>query len=130
MEKMEIGYCRWDQQPLAAREYASSIVIPACKVVADLSNNAKDLKEKEVSAFYHSLDNSLYMLPSTSQVSIEAVNRSLLEYMGTNGSTGTEALGAAERNTALFTARAGDRDPSVVPSICRVSAALQLHAGK
>ncbi|KAF6151747.1 hypothetical protein GIB67_002030 [Kingdonia uniflora] len=51
-----------------------------------------------------------------------------LEYMGANGSTGTEALGAAERNAALFTARAGARDPSAVPSIFRVSAALQLHA--
>ncbi|KAF6135576.1 hypothetical protein GIB67_015429 [Kingdonia uniflora] len=120
----------WDQQPLATREYASSTVIPACKVVADLSNNAKDLKEKEVSAFYRSPDNSLCMLPSTSQISIEAINRSLLENMGANGSTGTEALGTAERNAALFTARAGARDPSAVPSICRVSAALQLHAGK
>ncbi|KAF6144691.1 hypothetical protein GIB67_006183 [Kingdonia uniflora] len=111
----------WDQQPLAAREYASSTIIPACKVVADISNNAKDLIEKEVSAFYRSPDNSLYMLPSTPQA--------LLEYMGANGSTGTEALGAAERNAALLTARAGARDPSAVPSICRVSAALQFHAG-
>ncbi|KAF6165613.1 hypothetical protein GIB67_021883 [Kingdonia uniflora] len=118
--------------PLAAQECASSTVIPACKVVTDLSNNAKDLKEKEVSAFYRSPDNSLYMLLSTSQVSIEAVNKSLclLEYMGTNGSTGTEALGSAERNVALFTARAGARDPSAVPSICRVSTAFQLHAVK
>lgn len=58
----------WNQQPLAAREYASSTIIPACTVVMDISNSAKDLIEKEVSAFYQSPDNSLYMLPSTPQV--------------------------------------------------------------
>jgi len=34
----------------------------------DISNSAKDLVDKEVSAFYRSPDNSLYMLPSTPQV--------------------------------------------------------------
>lgn len=58
----------WDQQPLAAREYASSTIVPACAVVVDISTNAKDLIEKEVSAFSQSPDNSLYMLPSTPQV--------------------------------------------------------------
>ncbi|XVF81775.1 hypothetical protein PTKIN_Ptkin15bG0183500 [Pterospermum kingtungense] len=58
----------WNQQPLAAREYASSTIIPACNVVADISNGAKDLIDKEVSAFYRSPDNSLYMLPSSPQV--------------------------------------------------------------
>lgn len=58
----------WSQQPLAAREYASSTIIPACNVVVDFSNNAKDLIEKEVSAFYQTPDNSLYMVPSTPQV--------------------------------------------------------------
>ncbi|RWR76008.1 AUGMIN subunit 5 [Cinnamomum micranthum f. kanehirae] len=111
----------WDQQPLAAREYASSTIVPACAVVVDISTNAKDLIEKEVSAFSQSPDNSLYMLPSTPQA--------LLEFMGSNGSAGPEAVAAAERNAALLTARAGARDPSAVPSICRVSAALQDHSG-
>ncbi|KAF8389904.1 hypothetical protein HHK36_024422 [Tetracentron sinense] len=111
----------WDQQPLAAREYASSTIIPACTIVVDISNSAKDLIEKEVSAFYQSPDNRLYMLPSTPQA--------LLESMGANGSTGAEAVAAAEKNAALLTARAGARDPSAIPSICRVSAALQYHAG-
>lgn len=111
----------WNQQPLAAREYASSTIIPACQVVVDISNGAKDLIDKEVSAFYRSPDNSLYMLPSTPQA--------LLESMGANGSTGPEAVAAAERSAALLTARAGARDPSAIPSICRVSAALQYPAG-
>ncbi|KAK9272663.1 hypothetical protein L1049_003039 [Liquidambar formosana] len=111
----------WNQQPLAAREYASSTIIPACQVVVDMSNGAKDLIDKEVSAFYRSPDNSLYMLPSTPQA--------LLESMGANGSTGPEAVAAAEKNAALLTARAGARDPSAIPSICRVSAALQYPAG-
>lgn len=111
----------WNQQPLAACEYASSTIIPACKVVADISNSAKDLIEKEISAFYRSPDNTLYMLPSTPQA--------LLESMGANGSTGPEAVAAAEKSAALLTARAGARDPSAIPSICRVSAALQYHAG-
>ncbi|KAK6152645.1 hypothetical protein DH2020_012284 [Rehmannia glutinosa] len=112
----------WSQQPLAAREYASSTIIPACNVVVDLSNNAQDLIDKEVSAFYRTPDNSLYMLPSTPQA--------LLESMGANGSTGPEAVATAERNAAVLTARAGARDPSAVPSICRISAALQYPAGE
>lgn len=111
----------WNQQPLAAREYASSTIIPACTVVMDLSNNAKDLIEKEVSAFDQSPDNSLYMLPATPQA--------LLEAMGANGSTGPEAVAAAEKNAAILTAKAGARDPSATPSICRVSAALQYPGG-
>ncbi|KAK3212270.1 hypothetical protein Dsin_016976 [Dipteronia sinensis] len=111
----------WNQQPLAAREYASSTIIPACTVVVSISNGAKDLIDKEVSAFYRSPDNTLYMLPSTPQA--------LLEAMGTNGSTGPEAVAVAEKNAALLTARAGARDPSAIPSICRVSAALQYPAG-
>ncbi|CDP02345.1 unnamed protein product [Coffea canephora] len=111
----------WGQQPLAAREYASSTIIPACNVVLDISNNAKDLIESEVSAFYRTPDNSLYMLPSTQQA--------LLESMSANGLTGPEAVAAAEKNAALLTARAGARDPSAIPSICRISAALQYPAG-
>ncbi|KAF3590604.1 hypothetical protein DY000_02025561 [Brassica cretica] len=53
----------------------------------------------------------------------------LLESMGANGSTGPEAVAAAEKNAALLTARAGARDPSAIPSICRISAALQYPAG-
>ncbi|XP_042066510.1 AUGMIN subunit 5-like [Salvia splendens] len=111
----------WSQQPLAAREYASSTVIPACNIVMDLSNRSKDLIDKEVQAFYRTPDNSLYMLPSTPQA--------LLESMGANASPGPEAVATAERNAAVLTARAGNRDPSAVPSICRISAALQYPAG-
>ncbi|KAK8491298.1 hypothetical protein V6N11_051310 [Hibiscus sabdariffa] len=111
----------WNQQPLSSREYASCTIIPVCNVVADISNSAKEYIVKEVSAFYRSPDNSLYMLPSTPQA--------LLESMGANGSTGPEAVAAAEKNASLLTARAGARDPSAIPSICRVSAALQYPAG-
>ncbi|XP_043716579.1 AUGMIN subunit 5-like [Telopea speciosissima] len=111
----------WNQQPLAAREYASSTIIPACSVVAEMANSAKDLIEKEVSAFYQSPDNSLYMLPSTPQA--------LLESVGASGSTAPEAVATAEKNAALLTARAGAGDPSAIPSICRIAASLQHHAG-
>ncbi|XP_047949999.1 AUGMIN subunit 5 [Salvia hispanica] len=111
----------WSQQPLAAREYASNTVIPACNIVMDLSNRSKDLIDKEVQAFYRTPDNSLYMLPSTPQA--------LLESMGANASPGPEAVATAERNAAVLTARAGNRDPSALPSICRISAALQYPAG-
>ncbi|XP_050103200.1 AUGMIN subunit 5-like [Malus sylvestris] len=57
----------WNQQPLAAREYASSTIIPACTVVMDLSNSEKHLIEREVSAFDQSPDNSLYMIPAIPQ---------------------------------------------------------------
>ena len=49
--------------------------------------------------------------------------------MGSNGVTGSEALAAAEKHAALLTARAGARDPSAVPSICRISAALHYNFG-
>ncbi|OAY78970.1 AUGMIN subunit 5 [Ananas comosus] len=111
----------WDQQPLAAREYASRTIIPACTSVVEMSTNAKDLIEKELSAFDQSLDNSLYMLPATPQALLEAV--------GANGATGAEALASAEKNAAMLTARAGARDPSAIPSICRISAALQCNPG-
>ncbi|ESQ32542.1 hypothetical protein EUTSA_v10003675mg [Eutrema salsugineum] len=111
----------WSQQPLAAREYAMATIIPASEVVADISTNSKDFIEKEVSAFFQSPDNTLYMLPATPQA--------LLESMGANGSTGPEAVASAEKSAALLTARAGARDPSAIPSICRISAALQYPAG-
>ncbi|KAJ9147479.1 hypothetical protein P3X46_029636 [Hevea brasiliensis] len=111
----------WNQQPFSAREYASSTIVPACTVVENIANNAKDLIDQEVNAFSRSPDNSLYMLPSTPQA--------LLESMGSSGSAGPEALAVAEKNAALLTARAGARDPSAIPSICRVSAAVQYPAG-
>ncbi|KAK9700259.1 hypothetical protein RND81_08G227600 [Saponaria officinalis] len=111
----------WSQQPLVAREYASSTIIPACQIVAELSNGAMDLIEKEVSSFLQSPDNSIYMLPASPQA--------LLESMGASGSNGPEALAAVEKNAALLTARAGSGDPSAIPSICRISAALQYPSG-
>lgn len=74
-----------------------------------------------MSAFSRKSDSSIYMLPSTPQA--------LMESVGPNGSTGPEAVAAAEKNAALLTARASDGDPSAIPSICRVSAALQYPAG-
>lgn len=56
--------------------------------------------------------------------------QALLEAMGSSGSSGQEAVANAEINAAILTARAGARDPSAIPSICRVSAALQYPAGE
>ena len=53
---------------MVAREYASTTIIPACTITAEIANSAKDLIDKEVNAFSRSPDNSLYMLPSTPQV--------------------------------------------------------------
>lgn len=53
-----------------------------------------------------------------------------MESMGANGSTGPEAVATAEKNAAILTAKAGARDPSAIPSICRISAALQYPAGR
>jgi hypothetical protein len=55
-------------EPAAIGRKGVSTIIPACAVIVDISNSAKDLVDKEVSAFYRSPDNSLYMLPSTPQV--------------------------------------------------------------
>lgn len=56
--------------------------------------------------------------------------QALIEAMGANGATGAEALAAAEKTATLLTARAGARDPSAIPSVCRISAALQHSNGK
>lgn len=58
------------------------------------------------------------------------MHQALLESMGANGSTGPEAVASAEKNAALLTAKAGARDLSAIPSICRVSSALQYPAGE
>ncbi|XP_078434794.1 HAUS augmin-like complex subunit isoform X2 [Wolffia australiana] len=111
----------WRKQPSAAREYASKTIIPACDAVEVISIGAKDLIEKEVSSFSEALDNSLFMLPSTPQA--------LLESMGVKGSSGPEVVAAAETNASLLITRAGAGDPSALPSICRISTALQSHSG-
>ncbi|GJN34088.1 hypothetical protein PR202_gb22726 [Eleusine coracana subsp. coracana] len=110
----------WEQQPLSARGYAGRTIIPACTAVVEMSTNSRDLIERELSAFGQRLDNSLCKLPATPQA--------LLEALGSNNATGSEALAAAEKHAALLTARAGARDPSAVPSICRISAALQYNS--
>ncbi|CAH9139206.1 unnamed protein product [Cuscuta epithymum] len=111
----------WSQQPVVTKDYAARTVIPACNIVADLSSKAKDLIDKEVSTFSQTPDNTLYMLPSTPQA--------LLECFGNNGATGPEAVVSAEKSASLLTAKAGSKDPSAIPSICRISAALQSTAG-
>ena len=58
------------------------------------------------------------------------VLQALLEAMGTSGAGGQEAVANAEMNAAILTTRAGARDPSAIPSICRVSAALQYPTGE
>lgn len=58
----------WEQQLLAAQEHAAKTILPTCTAVVNISNNSKDLIERELSSFYQSLDNSLYMLPATPQV--------------------------------------------------------------
>ncbi|KAF0915528.1 hypothetical protein E2562_036681 [Oryza meyeriana var. granulata] len=110
----------WEQQPLSARAYASRTIIPACNAVVDMSTNSRDLIERELSAFGQSLDNSLCRLPATPQA--------LLEALGSNGATGSEAVVAAEKHAAMLAARAGARDPSAVSSICRISTALQYNS--
>ena len=65
---LKVASAFWRQQPIASREYASKTIIPACDSVNSISISAKDLIEKEVSAFSRALDCSLFMLPSTPQV--------------------------------------------------------------
>ncbi|KAK7812782.1 augmin subunit 5 [Quercus suber] len=91
----------WNQQPFAARENASSTIIPTCLVVVDISNGGKFLIDKEA----------------------------LLGSMWAIGSTGPGAVAAVEKNAALLTARVGSRDLSAIPSICCVSPALHYAAG-
>ncbi|CAA2968565.1 AUGMIN subunit 5 [Olea europaea subsp. europaea] len=98
----------WSQQPLASRKYASSTIIPACNVVVDLSNNAKDLIDNELFLFPLVGSYSFLMCPLISDSGIIGVN-------GCLGSKGPKAVATAERNATVLIARTGARDPSVVP---------------
>ena len=73
--------------------------------------------------------NSTITVISSHYFSDVSLLQALLEAVGSSGVTGAEALAAAEKHAALLTARAGARDPSAVPSICRISAALQYNSG-
>ncbi|KAG0446921.1 hypothetical protein HPP92_028575, partial [Vanilla planifolia] len=57
----------WDLQLAAAQEHAVRMIIPACNSMANVSSSSKDLIEKELSTFNQSMDNRLYMMPSTPQ---------------------------------------------------------------
>ncbi|RAL48870.1 hypothetical protein DM860_001190 [Cuscuta australis] len=57
-------------------------------------------------------------------------DRALLQCLRTNGYTGPETMLGAERNAAILTPKTDARDPSAIPSICHISAALQSTAGQ
>ncbi|MCO5566798.1 hypothetical protein L7F22_020479 [Adiantum nelumboides] len=111
----------WEQHTQRAREYSATTVIPLCHHVQQKAGDAHDLLEKEVAIFHRVPDNRVYMLPSTPQA--------LLDSMGAGGAFGPESLVAAERQADLLTAKAGARDPSAIPSICRINAATQHISG-
>ncbi|KAG0627515.1 hypothetical protein M758_2G207400 [Ceratodon purpureus] len=111
----------WEHHSRASREQSASTIIPICESLQNKSNAARDLIERELSAFQRSPDNRLYMMPAFSQ--------GLLEGMMSNSASGAEAIAAAERNADLLTARAASGDPSAIPSICRISAATHYPAG-
>eukprot|EP00250_Pteridium_aquilinum_P000743 c10900_g1_i1 orf=227-2737(+) len=111
----------WEQHTQRAREYSATTVIPLCHRVQQKAGDAHDLLEREVAIFQRVPDNRLYMLPSTPQA--------LLDSMGAGGASGPESLAAAETNADLLTAKAGAKDPSAIPSICRINAATQHITG-
>lgn len=65
---------------------------------------------------------NLFMKLYHASTSLIIPYQALLESMGVNVSLGPDAVAAAEKNAAILTAKAGARDPSAIPSICRVSA--------
>lgn len=111
----------WEQHVQRAIEYSATLVIPLCQRVQQKAGDAHDLLEREVAIFQRVPDNRLYMLPSTTQA--------LLDSMGAGSASGPESLAAAERNADLLTAKAGARDPSAIPSICRINAVTQHITG-
>jgi hypothetical protein len=46
-----------------------------------------------------------------------------------SGVAGPESLAAVERTADLLTAKAGAKDPSAIPSICRINAVTQNISG-
>ena len=55
--------------------------------------------------------------------------QALQEAFGISGPAGPESLVAIERTADLLTAKAGAKDPSAIPSICRINAATQNISG-
>jgi hypothetical protein len=55
--------------------------------------------------------------------------QAILDARGANTNGGAEAVAMAERQADVLTLRAGSGDPSAVPTICRISAALKYPPG-
>jgi len=57
------------------------------------------------------------------------MSQAILDARGANINGGAEAVAFAERQADMLTLRAGSGDPSAVPTICRISAALKYPPG-
>lgn len=80
-------------------------------------------------AFFWELRCTIWDICSSPHLPNILLAQAILDAIGASASAGSEAVAAAERHIDLLTARAGSRDPSTVPTICRISAALQYTPG-
>ncbi|KAG0559122.1 hypothetical protein KC19_10G080700 [Ceratodon purpureus] len=111
----------WEQHSRGNKEHSANTMVPICELTQNQASAARDLLEREVTAFHRSPDNRSYMMPTTSQA--------ILDARGANTNGGAEAVAVAERQADMLTLRAGSGDPSAVPTICRISAALKYPPG-
>ncbi|XP_024384467.1 AUGMIN subunit 5 isoform X1 [Physcomitrium patens] len=111
----------WEQHTRGNKEQSANTIVPICESTQNQASAARDLLEREVAAFQRIPDNRPYMMPAAPQA--------LLDTRGVATNAGTEAVVAAERHADMLTVRAGAGDPSAVPTICRISAALKYTPG-
>jgi hypothetical protein len=58
----------WEHHTRISREHSANTIIPISESLQNKTNAARDLVEREVSAFQRSPDNRLYMMPASSKV--------------------------------------------------------------
>jgi len=58
----------WEHHSRASREQSASTIVPICESLQNKSNAARDIIERELSAFQRGPDNRLYMMAAFSKV--------------------------------------------------------------
>lgn len=69
MRFLQASAASWEQHTRGNKELSASTIVPICESVQNQASAARDLLEREVTAFHRSPDNRPYMMPASPQVS-------------------------------------------------------------
>lgn len=68
MRFLQASAASWEQHTRGNKELSASTIVPICESVQNQASAARDLLEREVTAFHRSPDNRPYMMPASPQV--------------------------------------------------------------